>query len=108
MILCRSEKAVWSGHEVMILSSPAFSVPVLQLARPEVQRRLAAYKEFHMTLLGRNCIVTRAKEEAVCFHSVVECSRRKRLGVGKLGPWAASLSLPPMEEEKRSWLQRLH
>lgn len=54
MILCRDKKAVLSGHEVTILSFPASSVPVLQLARPEVQRWLAAYKEFHMTLLGRN------------------------------------------------------
>lgn len=55
MILCRGKKAVLSGHEVTILSFPASSVPVLQLARPEVQRWLATYKEFHMTLLGRNC-----------------------------------------------------
>lgn len=36
----------------------------------------------------------------MCFHSVAEGSRRRRLEVGKLEPWAASLSLPPMEEEE--------
>lgn len=51
MSLWRSEKAVLSGYEVTILSFPASSVPVLQLARPAVQRWLSANKEFHMTLL---------------------------------------------------------
>lgn len=44
-ILCRSEKAVLSGYEATILSFPASSVTVLQLARPAVQRWLSAYKE---------------------------------------------------------------
>lgn len=88
MFLCSSEKAV-----NLILSFLACSVPVLQVA-------FRLTRSFTWILLGRNCIVTRVKEAVARYHSVPECSRRRRLEGGKLRPWAPSLSLPSVEEER--------
>lgn len=63
----------------VILSFATCPVPVLLLARPEVQGWPT--RSFIQTLLGGDG--RKSKEAVAHFHSLPECSRRRKLGAGE-------------------------